>query len=204
MELEELTRKIAIEARQIQAELQQLKDNSSSNHSVESTLGRIEDRLIKVHSDTEKLVERVPENLKPLLLEVKAAVLDRIDSLKEETTESTGSTESFESGQHRKDWRSELLKKLTPRERSLFTACFGSGLITYKELAARLNITPVSAKNIVNRLFQNADKRRLFSKTRIRGVAKIGLTEVVEQRVLRSEKDSKKGKKPAFIFEDQV
>ena len=77
-------------------------------------------------------------------------------------------------------------------------------MITYKELAARLNITPVSAKNIVNRLFQNADKRRLFSKTRIRGVAKIGLTEAVEQRVLRSEKDSKKDKKPAFVFEDQV
>ena len=146
----------------------------------------------------------MPENLEPLLLEVKAAVLDRIDSLKEETTESTGSTESFESGKHRNDWRSELLKKLTPRERNLFTACFGSGLITYKELAASLNITPVSAKNIVNRLFQNADKRRLFSKSHIRGVTKIGLTEAVEQRILRSEKDSKKGKKPAFIFEDQV
>ena len=68
----------------------------------------------------------------------------------------------------------------------------------------RLDITPISAKNIVNRLFQDADKRTLFRKTHIRGVAKVGVTEAVEQTILhKSQKTPGKENKPVFVFEKQ-
>lgn len=213
-ELEELSRQVAKEARQLQteienfdflAELHRSNQSNDSNESVESALIRIEERLEKVHGHTGELVNRVPENLCLLLAELKESVLERIDSLKQASTESNESTQSVESVRQKGDWRVELFKKLTPREQSLFRACFGSGLITYKELAKRLDIGPVSAKNIVNRLFQDGDKRRLFRKTHTRGVTRVGLTEAVEQKILHTDKKgSKKNKKPVFVFEDQV
>ena len=113
------------------------------------------------------------------------------------------STESVESAHSKSDWRVELFGKLTPREQSLFRACFGSGLITYEELADRLGIAAVSAKNMVNRLFQSADKRKLFRKTHLRGVTRIGVTQAVEQDILHKDKKGlTKNKKPAFVFED--
>jgi len=207
MELEEISRRIADQARELRSHIDDLRSTNIAQHttqptgSTESALSRIEDRLIKVHTNTNTLIARVPENLKPLLLEVKSAVFERIDSLKGQATKSTGSNRSIESDSHGNDWRRELFRKLTPRERNLFTACFGSGLITYKELAERLNIAPVSAKNMVNRLFLNAEKRKFFKKTRFRGVAKIGLTEGVEQRVLRNKRNSGNRKNPRFVFE---
>jgi hypothetical protein len=213
-ELEELSRKVAEEARRLQAELENfnfsdlLQRSNRSNESiesVESALSRIEERLEKVHGHTGELVNRVPKNLCLLLAELKESILERIDSLKQASTESNDSNRSTESVSRKGDWRKELFKKLTPREQSLFRACFGSGLITYRELAKRLDISPISAKNIVNRLFQDSDKRRLFRKTHARGITKVGVTEAVEQKILHSDsKDSKKGKKPVFVFEEQV
>jgi DNA-binding NarL/FixJ family response regulator len=213
-EMEELSRKVAEESRRLQAELenfnfsdllQRPNRSNESIRSVESALSRIEGRLEKVHGHTGELVNRVPENLCFLLAELKESVLERIDSLKQASTESNDSNQSTESVSPKGDWRIELFKKLTPREQSLFRACFGSGLITYKELARRLDISPISAKNIVNRLFQDGDKRRLFRKTHVRGITKVGVTEAIEQKILHSgSKDSNKNKKPVFVFEEQV
>jgi len=210
----ELSRQVAEEARRLQAELENFNfsdllqtpnRSNESTRSVESALSRIEERLEKVHGHTGELVNRVPENLCLLLAELKESILDRIDSLKQASTESNESNQSTESSHPKGDWRIELFKKLTPREQSLFRACFGSGLITYKELAKRLDISPISAKNIVNRLFQDSDKRRLFRKTNVRGVTKVGVIEAIEQKILHSDsKDSKKNKKPIFVFEEQV
>ena len=206
MDLAELSRQVAREARQLQANVERFHFPTDSNsstesiRSIESALSRIEERLTKVHGHTGELVNRIPENLSLLLAELKESVLERIDLLKERSTESTGSVGSAHS---KGDWRVELFGKLTPREQSLFRACFGSGLITYKELAERLDIAPVTAKNIVNRLFQNADKCKLFRKAHTRGVARIGVAEAVEQKVLhRDEKGSRKNKKNVFVFED--
>jgi len=209
MDLTELSRQVAKEAQRLQANIETLHfpadwhRPTGSTGSIESALSRIEERLIKVHGQTGELVNRVPENLSLLLAELKESVLERIDSLKERSTESDESAGSVESAHSKGDWRVELFQKLTPREQSLFRACFGSGLITYKELAERLDIAPISAKNMVNRLFQNGDKRKLFRKTRNRGVTRIGLTEAVEQKILhRNKKGPRKNKKPVFVFED--
>ena len=187
MELEELSRQIAKETRQLQAEIDSLRRPTQpispigSTESNGSALGRIEERLIHVHRDTETLVQRVPTDLALLLGELKQVLLERIDSLKQVPTGSKESTESVES---KGNLYNELLLKLTPREQTLLKVCFESGLITYKEVAARLGITPTSAKNIVNRIFQSSDKRRFFRKMRMGGVAKIGVDEAIEKKIL--------------------
>jgi DNA-binding MarR family transcriptional regulator len=200
MELAELSRRIAEEARRLEAEMESLRlvfdmyDPNSSTESIESALSRIEERLMQVHDHTGKLVERVPENLTPILAELREAVLVRIDSWKSHTTrldKSTKSNESIRSAGAGGDWLGEALNNLTPQEKRLFQVCFECGLVTYRELAGRLGITPTSAKNIVNRLFQNTDKRALFRKEWTHGVAKVAVDETVQRQILKGrQKDS--------------
>ena len=149
MELSELSEGIVDEARRLQAEIESLRyivdsyDPSTSTESIESiesTLNRIEGRLTEVHSHTGKLIERVPENLLPILAELKEAVLVRIDSLKNAAIASSGSTQSNESNRSAEiegDWPGEALSNLTPQEKKLFQACFECGLVTYKELVPK-------------------------------------------------------------------
>ena len=200
MELAELSHHIAEEARQLQVEIESLRlvfdmyGPCGPTESIKSTLSRIEGRLIEVHGHTGKLVERVPENLTPILAELREAVLVRIDSWKSHTTRSNRSTQSNESNMSAGtggDWLREALDNLTPQEKRLFQVCFECGLVTYRELADRLGINPTSAKNIVNRLFQNTDKRALFRKECTHGVAKVAVDETVQRQILkRRQKDS--------------
>ena len=167
MELEELSREIASEARQLQAEMEHWRPVTGVRDPIESmksSLSRIESRLIEVHGDTGTLIKRVPQNLAPLLLEIKARVLERIGSLGNESVRSCGSSGSKEPVPADGDQIEHILHKLTLQEQRLFHICFQSGLVTYREVAEKLGISPVSAKNIVNRLFQNGQKSRLFEK----------------------------------------
>jgi len=176
--------------------------STGSTESIQSALVRIEGKLSEVHGHTGTLVKRVPENLAVVIAELKESVLARLDSLKKLSTESNESTQSVKSDT-KSDWRVKLLGRLTPQERNLFKVCFTGGLITYKELAQRLNISPVSAKNLVNQLFKDPDKRRLFHKKHIHGAAKIGVNPAVEQKILhKREKSSDSNKNPVFVFKD--
>jgi hypothetical protein len=200
MELAELSHHITEEARQLQAEIESLHlvfdmyGSTESIESIESTLSRIEERLIDVHGHTGKLIERVPQSLASILTELKETILLRIDSLKPTATESNRSTQSNESnrsGKRQDNWLGEVINGLTPQEKKLFQVCFECGLITYKELASRLGITPISAKNTVNRLFQSENKRALFRKECTHGIARVGVDEVIQRQILKGrQKDS--------------
>ena len=110
-----------------------------------------------------------------------------------QTTPSTHSIESTQSAsniQSGKEWTKDIFQKLTYQEQKLFKACFSSGLVTYQELAERLGIAPTSAKNLVNRLFAHPDKRRLFKKELLHGIARIGVAEPVERKILKGENKS--------------
>ena len=211
-DLEEFSRRIAQEAREVQAEVVRFRlasniagstEATGSTGSIESALGRIENRLTQVQAHTGILLQRMPENISLLLAELKEVILERIDSLKRASTGSTRSTESDESVGSKDDLHNKFLQRLTPREQSLLKVCFGTGLITYKEVAQRLGITPTSAKNIVNRIFQNTDKRRFFRKTCTSGIARIGVDKMLEKRILRgSQKNTSKGKKIISVIEE--
>ena len=91
---------------------------------------------------------------------------------------------------------------LTPQEQRLFQACFQSGLITYKELAEHLDVTPTSAKNIVNRVFQSAQKRGLFRKEHVHGIARVGIKETIEREILNGRHKDSPVNKSAVVSKD--
>ena len=211
MGLEELSRYIAKEAERIQADLKDTYPRTvgdSSTGFVQTTLIQIEERLAKVEGHMIELLRRFPENFSLELAEFKRSLFERIDSLKPQTAEPTGSTGGRPVVDRveplKKNWYEEIFGRLTPREKSIFHACFGSGLITYDELAERLHISPTTVKNKINQLLRDTDKCRLFHKEHIDGVARIKVTNRTENRILHGhKKGSKNDKNPILVLEDR-
>lgn len=212
MRLEEFSRYIAKECERIQAGLKDScprTDGDSTTGLVQAVLTRIEERLAKVEGHIIELLRRFPENFSSELAEFKNSLFERIDSLKPQTTEPTGSTGGRPVVDRvdtlKNNWYEEVFLKLTPREKSIFNACFNSGLITYEELAERLHISPTTVKNKINQLLQDADKRRLFHKEHINGIAKIRVAKKTENKILyRRKRGSKSDKNPILALEDRA
>ena len=211
MGLEELSRYIAKEAERIQADLKDTYPRTvgdSSTGFVQTTLIQIEERLAKVEGHIIELLRRFPENFLLELAEFKRSLFERIDSLKPQTAEPTGSTGGRPVVDRveplKKNWYEEIFGRLTPREKSIFNACFGSGLITYDELAERLHISPTTVKNKINQLLRDTDKCRLFHKEHIDGVARIKVTDKTENKILYGhKKGAKNDKNPILVLEDR-
>jgi len=64
--------------------------------------------------------------------------------------------------------------------------CFQSGLLSYRDIAGHLDITPTVAKNLVNRIFQSGVKRSLFAKEYQHGVVRVGVQSGIQERILGS------------------
>jgi len=60
-----------------------------------------------------------------------------------------------------------------------------SGFLSYAEIGEKLAITHESAKNLVNRLLKDTDKRRLFSKQETDQGIKVGVSSDVQDEVLK-------------------
>jgi len=207
MDLEKLSHYITKEAERIQADLKDTYPGTIGDSSavyVRTPLIQIEERLAKIEGHMIELLYRFSKNLSLEFVEFKRSLFERIDSLKPQVTESTNSTggrpgddrvEPFE-----KNWHKEIFGRLTPREKSIFHACFGRGLITYDELAERLHISPTTVKNKINQLLQDTDKCRLFHKEHIDGVARIKVTDKTENKILYGGKKRAKNVKNPIIF----
>jgi len=61
----------------------------------------------------------------------------------------------------------------------------GSGFLSYAEIGEKLGITHESAKNLVNRLFKDQDKGRLFSKQETDQGIKVGVSGETQDEVLK-------------------
>ena len=72
--------------------------------------------------------------------------------------------------------RSESVSRLTPQERRVYDICQRSGPLTYRKLGQHLEMRPVSAKNLVNRMLQNPDKQPLFRKETVDGTVKLAVS----------------------------
>ncbi|MHC4104103.1 MAG: sigma factor-like helix-turn-helix DNA-binding protein [Planctomycetota bacterium] len=178
MGLEELSRYIAKECERIQADLKD--PGTDMGAQSESSLSRIEKQVSEIRGHTRELIERVPENLSPLLIGIKESVLEIMSSSWKQQ-----SAERAKPASPRGNWIMDTLQKLTPQEKKLFKLCFQNGLITYEDLAERLGISLITTRGIVNRLFQDVDKRRLFCKKRRDGFINVGLTEAAERETHR-------------------
>ena len=71
--------------------------------------------------------------------------------------------------------RSEPVGRLTPQQKRVFDVCLQSGPLTYRQLGQHLGMRPISAKNLVNRMFQDPDKRALFLKEMVDGLVKVSI-----------------------------
>jgi hypothetical protein len=65
--------------------------------------------------------------------------------------------------------------------------CFQSGLLSYRDIAGHLDITPTAAKNLVNRVFRAANKRPLFVKRYEHGAVRVGVQPGIQERILGSQ-----------------
>ena len=72
--------------------------------------------------------------------------------------------------------QSESVGRLTPQQKRVYDICRQSGPLTYLELGQHLGMRPISAKNLVNRMFQDPDKQILFHKEKVDGTVKLALS----------------------------
>jgi DNA-directed RNA polymerase specialized sigma24 family protein len=173
--MDRLARELAELAWELQRDAQYLRAWANlanrSGESAESTAGaleRIERKIGAVHGQTSELIERVPKDLGQVLAELKQSLVLRLD----EAARATESAESDDplvadaSNRANQTNRSPMsaVRSLTPQERRVFQVCFQSGLLSYRDIAAHLEITPTAAKNLVNRIFRSDRKRALFTK----------------------------------------
>ena len=201
---------IARLAREIQRDLADLPTkgarSNGSNGSAESVesaqrLERIERKLESVHEDTGELIRRVPEDIGGILADLKQTMLMRLEAAfhANESNEpvDSGAAEHANGANHSNRSPAVMVKSLTPQERRIFQLCFESGLLTYREIAGQLDITPSAAKNLVNRMFQSGKKRPLFAKQYRHGSARIGICPDLEKQILSGA--GKKALKPESV-----
>jgi DNA-directed RNA polymerase specialized sigma24 family protein len=188
MELEQLAHLLEQQAREVQSELKelQLSDLSPATGSaepLESVLSRIERRLTVVGNHTERLLQRIPHDFESLIGQINDTHRQQSNSVSPKPTNSTGGYHSRESTTDRLS-ANHAIASLTPVEQKVFRICFDGGFFTYRQIAERLDVVPTTAKNIVNRLFKDENKRRLFCKRQVHGVAQVALNEAVRERIL--------------------
>jgi len=90
-------------------------------------------------------------------------------------------------GAHRQSEKpiQEITKGLTGKQKKLLAILLASGFLSYVEIGEKLDITRESAKNLVNRLFKDTDKGRLFSKQETDQGIKVGVSSDVQDEVLK-------------------
>ena len=209
--MEQLARELARLAWELQRDARDLQRWANESvgatgpaDSVGESLDRIEQRVGAIHEHTGELVRRVPADLGAVLTELKQAVLDRL----REATRSAESAQSDESADPSRPGRTgpsnqssqsleAAARLLTPQERAVFQSCFQSGFLSYGEIASRLEITPTSAKNLVNRIFLSDRKRPLFAKQYKHGAVRVGIGPDVEKRILTGSKSGKTDRRRA-------
>jgi len=190
--MDDLVRQITHLAWTIQRDLEDLSDSpNDSTRSTQSTvdaLARIEQKVGAIHGHTSDLVERVPKDLGQTLADLRQSLLQRLDelvgangSVRSTQASRTGSTDrATQSNQSAES----ALRSLSPQERRVFQLCFQSGFLSYRDIAAHLQITPTAAKNMVNRLFLSQAKRQLFSKQYSHGAVRVGVPAQLQGRIL--------------------
>jgi DNA-binding CsgD family transcriptional regulator len=197
--MEELAKEAARVALEVQRDLEEwLNDSNLSNESNVSNetrmqaLSRIEDRLGDVHRHTSILVERVPEDLGQILTELKHCILTRLQGMVpvSRSRESDVAHQSNDSNASHLS-ATRMVQALTPQERRVFDLCLQSGLLTYREIASHLDISPGAAKNLVNKVFQSPDKRPLFSKLYKHRTVKVGVHPDLKRTTMETKKQHK-------------
>jgi len=166
-----------------------------------SALASLERKIDSVRADTSELLSRVPCDLKDLIEQAKESILIRVDSIlhsnrsNDSVTQDVGLGKHATHSNHSQRSVAQQLEQLTPRERSVFRICFESGFLTYEELGARLGLSPIAAKNVVNAILRHPHKSDLLTKMGKAKQVRVGVPDEVSEEVLTA-KSTKTGLKP--------
>ena len=79
----------------------------------------------------------------------------------------------------------EIAKELTGKQKKLLALLLDSSFLSYTEIGEKLGITHESAKNFVNRLLKNGEKSRLFSKQETEDGIRVGLSDEIQDELLK-------------------
>jgi len=78
-----------------------------------------------------------------------------------------------------------ITSELTGKQKKLLAILLNSGFLSYAEIGEKLGTTHESAKNLVNRLLRDEEKRRIFSKQETdRGIV-VGVSSEVQDEILK-------------------
>jgi DNA-binding CsgD family transcriptional regulator len=146
----------------------------------ESLEDRTHDVLSKLNALPEKILGPLVEIIDLSKHEVLAELV-RISSRysAHDSLRSDGSQRQTEKPIH------EITTGLTGKQKRLLAILMDSGFLSYAEIGEKLGVTRESAKNLVNRLIKDTDKRRLFSKQETDQGIKVGASSQVQDEVLQ-------------------
>jgi len=169
-ELRDLARKFQHEVNEFLAHMKQSNESDQAPPIDEMGLGRIEQKIDTIYSHTHTPVSKMSETEGGTLSSV------------ERETENPPFLNPNHHPVPAADPR-DTINRLTPQEKRLFNACLQSGPLTYRELSHHLGTSPNSAKNMVNRLYHDADKRRLLRKETSDGIVRVTVSESMNGRI---------------------
>jgi hypothetical protein len=187
-ELTQLAKELEENVRGLDLRTNQSNDSVAGNQFDDSRLERIEKKIDNIHAHTSTLMAKLRDDVAQTLAELRRELSGRMAQIPIEQ----GSSGVIPSDQRNPplSGRAEVVKNLSPQERRLFELCFQSGPLTYRGLGEHLGVSPVSAKNLVNRIFLDKDKRDLFRKERVDGIARVSISTAVEREILKGRDSS--------------
>jgi len=156
-------------------------ESRMSRLKIHDSIESLRNELLSIKTSVQKIDRKLPPNVVEIIESVKTDIMSRLDSL----VESNRSVESPAVIPSR--GIKDIVKSLSPKQKKVFALLMQSGFLSYKEIAFHLGINHNSAKNLVNRIFQDAEKSKLFVKQETpSGEVKVGVSEEVSEEILRS------------------
>lgn len=165
-------------------------------------LERVEEKLTAVHSHTGEikqhtalLVERIPHDLKPMMLELKELLLGRLRSTLQSTkSDQVDQTADQTPYRPERDFQ-QAFQLLTPRERHLMNELLEHGFLSYKDLAQEVGLNPTTVKNMINAMSKHPHKAGFIAKSRhpVHGT-QVGISEELRDAILQGKQNTKKPK----------
>ena len=179
-EITRLAKDLERSVRELIVEANESSDSRDRTQLDDLRLQRIEETINSIHAHTSVLIARLPEDVTRTLAGPRRGILEHGAQI----LSRQGGTAVAYANQSALN-PTELVERLSPQEKRVFKLCFHSGPLTYKQLGNKLGISPISAKNLVNRIFHENGKRTLFRKEALGGTVKVAVSHNVERQILK-------------------
>jgi len=196
--------------RREESRLEPTQPNASDRELVKRWVQSINDSLVQIRTELERIPSLTAAELYESFEDRRHDVLSKLDALPEKIvgplgeiidvskrevlaelvriSSRHGAHDSHDSGGAQRQIEKpihEITEELTGKQKRLLAVLLDSGFLSYAEIGEKLGITHESAKNLVNRLLKDTEKRRLFSKQETDQGIKVGVSSEVQDEILQ-------------------